>query len=1059
MRPVLALVVAALTVLSPVPLLLLDAPAGPPDGLHDLQAGAALLPREEGLTSTLVGSALSSNDIKVSHNLNPVGAGLFCPVGGSGYLVTVNYTLQEGRRWDYVHLDFEMTEGYVIAQVRNPEHGSFPLGTALVRKSVQGQATELTVDLYEIESDGNVTLEVAILLDHQGETGTPPRILSWEVGECDADYWHDTFNGVGRDSDHGHLAIADGTTRMVQTHIPGGLIGKYYNSLGFQNFVMERLDPTIDFNWGNGNPGGGMGSNTFSIRWEGKIMVPSAGTYTFYIRTDDGCRLWVEDLSDPIIDRWQDQSTEHSGQVTLSAGIHDIKIEYYENRGGARCELRWSGPSISKSIVPPSALWGRKATNVLESNEISIPEGQVWDLLFWDFQTRGVPVRFDVVDAINDLPIGGLTNLAIPALDISGLSSGLYPTIRLRARWDEGPPADSSILQDWGVKWMPERTWRCEFNTDIKLAGNVGLTRREGYIKRATITDQASAFAFAESYDGLSHLIDSHVHMPSYWSQGIPTINATDVAMADIDGDGLDDVIYTSGDTGVNATAFRATAAGFSTAPTWTFHHDSGQGGGAFFAKVLADDLDGDMDVVLVERNLSRDHEPDRMLVFIQDGEDWTDEAEHVVTGLEARVSDIDSGDVDNDGNKEIGIAQDEGVEPNTVVLDGGPSGYRYHLDNATILIFDTRVSAIHLGDIDGDGNADVVVSGALAGEGPPRTQLHKGSTGGVLTTRHSAWDVGNVTSITMLDWDGDGYRDIALAVTDNLIMLRQTSTGGFFTPMSYEFLGIFDIATIQAAGDVDEDIAFASNAPLYDGSGYVQRLGSNGYWVHMFHTDNATAVAAGRLFGEATGTLRTVPINVGDLENAGKWGNISFRMRRGSPTNDQEMELRLVDAETEQVLWNVTTSSNAGSYDLSDLVSLKDHSMVAIEAYMTNRDTIFPLELGHLELGWTKRIPAPPTVLDLTVETGTIFRTNSTRLRVTVTDDFDPPEDLDLLVQMQPPQVAGWIVDRLSTPEWDGSDWNLTFSTTRDDSAGNYSFRARATDMDALHTGSKEII
>ncbi len=62
---------------------------------------------------------------------------------------------------------------------------------------------------------------------------------------------------------------------------------------------------------------------------------------TFYTRTDDGVRLFVDGT--PVIDRWVNQGpTVYSGNISLPAGSSaNIRMEYYENSGGAVAELEW----------------------------------------------------------------------------------------------------------------------------------------------------------------------------------------------------------------------------------------------------------------------------------------------------------------------------------------------------------------------------------------------------------------------------------------------------------------------------------------------------------------------------------------------------------------------------------------------------------------------------------------------------------------------------------------------------------------------------------------------
>ena len=136
-----------------------------------------------------------------------------------------------------------------------------------------------------------------------------------------------------------------------------GLIGNYYDNTDFTNPKVSRLDPTVNFDWGNGSPDPLIGVDTFSVRWAGQIQPLYSETYTFYTTTDDGVRLWVNNQL--LIDKWIDQGpTEWSGTIALTAEVkYDTKMEYYENGGGAVAQLSWSSPTQPKEIIPQSQLY------------------------------------------------------------------------------------------------------------------------------------------------------------------------------------------------------------------------------------------------------------------------------------------------------------------------------------------------------------------------------------------------------------------------------------------------------------------------------------------------------------------------------------------------------------------------------------------------------------------------------------------------------------------------------------------------------------------------------
>lgn len=150
----------------------------------------------------------------------------------------------------------------------------------------------------------------------------------------------------------------------VGEELASGLFGSYYDYTG-ESFPSPppptgtptgtRVDGPIDFDWGSGSPGvPGIGTDFFAIRWDGAIHVTSSGSYQFQTVSDDGVRLWVNDVL--VIDNWTDHAatTNTSGNVSLVAGqTYSIRLEYYENAGQAVIRLRW-GPSGGPFVPIPA---------------------------------------------------------------------------------------------------------------------------------------------------------------------------------------------------------------------------------------------------------------------------------------------------------------------------------------------------------------------------------------------------------------------------------------------------------------------------------------------------------------------------------------------------------------------------------------------------------------------------------------------------------------------------------------------------------------------------------
>jgi|GEM_PF-340775 len=134
--------------------------------------------------------------------------------------------------------------------------------------------------------------------------------------------------------------------------VTNAFMGCYYNDRNLGDLTLSRTDNSINFDWGGGSPDSRVPSDNFSARWQGNYSFNS-GNYTFIVTADDGVRLYVDDQL--IIDKWKDQpATTYTADRTLAAGSHLIKMEYYENGGGAVAKLSWKQTSDAVFSQPPS---------------------------------------------------------------------------------------------------------------------------------------------------------------------------------------------------------------------------------------------------------------------------------------------------------------------------------------------------------------------------------------------------------------------------------------------------------------------------------------------------------------------------------------------------------------------------------------------------------------------------------------------------------------------------------------------------------------------------------
>ena len=118
-----------------------------------------------------------------------------------------------------------------------------------------------------------------------------------------------------------------------------GLLGEYFNDINLQGEpVLKRVDRVIDFDWHDRSPEPGVvQADSFSARWTGWLEVPESGTYEIGVRSDNGCRLYLDGKL--VIDRWVIPGAGRlaSEFLPLEAGHkYKVQLEMFENIGYAK---------------------------------------------------------------------------------------------------------------------------------------------------------------------------------------------------------------------------------------------------------------------------------------------------------------------------------------------------------------------------------------------------------------------------------------------------------------------------------------------------------------------------------------------------------------------------------------------------------------------------------------------------------------------------------------------------------------------------------------------------
>jgi len=141
------------------------------------------------------------------------------------------------------------------------------------------------------------------------------------------------------------ISLFWGDVNCLATVPAGRWRGEYYNNTttptGFPAMIRDDGAGFLNFDFGLGSPSAacGIGVDNFSARWTRTVSF-AAGTYRFSVTGDDGVKLYVD--NQVKIDKWFSQgATTYTADVALSAGAHEVKLEYFEGGGPGVAFLSW----------------------------------------------------------------------------------------------------------------------------------------------------------------------------------------------------------------------------------------------------------------------------------------------------------------------------------------------------------------------------------------------------------------------------------------------------------------------------------------------------------------------------------------------------------------------------------------------------------------------------------------------------------------------------------------------------------------------------------------------
>jgi len=96
--------------------------------------------------------------------------------------------------------------------------------------------------------------------------------------------------------------------------------------------------------------------SNFALVFEGYIKIPEDGPYTFYLKSNDGSVLYLDDHK--FIDNDGPHGAyEQTASTSLIAGMHKIAVKYFQLGGSRQLDVLWEGPQIPKQEIPAQFLF------------------------------------------------------------------------------------------------------------------------------------------------------------------------------------------------------------------------------------------------------------------------------------------------------------------------------------------------------------------------------------------------------------------------------------------------------------------------------------------------------------------------------------------------------------------------------------------------------------------------------------------------------------------------------------------------------------------------------
>ncbi|MFT5526266.1 MAG: cytochrome c553 [Pirellulaceae bacterium] len=196
----------------------------------------------------------------------------------------------------------------------------------------------------------------------------------------------------------------------------GGLQAEYFDDARPRRDKrrIERVDSTIDFDFGEASPGENINAKEYSIQWFGSVKPSESGRYEIVIRSTCAFICSFGSTDQKFINNHvqSGDQTEFRRMIALTSGrVYPIKIEAYQRKRKTkqppvRVSLSWVPPGGAEQIIPTRNLIPENAPSTFALQTMLPPDDRSYGYSRginvsreWDESTTNAAIEFGQVAA------------------------------------------------------------------------------------------------------------------------------------------------------------------------------------------------------------------------------------------------------------------------------------------------------------------------------------------------------------------------------------------------------------------------------------------------------------------------------------------------------------------------------------------------------------------------------------------------------------------------------------------------------------------------------------